>query len=116
MGYERQRPARLLFLHNGFQRHSDRKPAGRTVNSLTPSRRALDGDKIDRATWRVVVENADRQPPRFPGKRVQIGPALVEQRAAGVIIMAMDDMQIAEALRMSLGIALPKHRPFALAI
>src|ERR1700733_13284395 len=110
MGYERRRPARLLFLHNGFQRHSGRKPAEWIVNSLTPGRRTLDGDEIDRAPWTLVVENADRQPPGSPGQGVEIGSAFVEQRAFGVIIMTVDNVEVAEAFRISLGIALPQQR------
>src|SRR3984885_13422315 len=110
MGYERRRPARLLFLHNGFQRHSGRKPAERTVNSLTSGRSALDGDEVDRAARTLVVENADRQPPRSPGQCVEIGSAFVEQRSVGAIIMTVDNMEIAEAFRISLGIAFPQQR------
>ena len=104
------------FFFTTAQRHSGRKPAGRTVNSLTPGRRALDGDEIDRAARTLVVENADRQPPRSPGQCVEIGSAIVKQRTVGVIIMTVDNVEVGEAFRISLGIALPKHRPFALAI
>src|ERR1700722_367070 len=116
MGYERRRPARLLFLHNGFQRHSERKRAERTVNSLTFGRSALDGDEIDRAAGTVVVENADRQPPGSPGQCVEIGSAFVKQRTFGVIIVAVDNVEIAEALRGSLRIALPQQRLDALKV
>src|SRR5579863_3564940 len=116
MGYERRRPARLLFLHNSFQRHSGRKPAERTVNSLTSGRRALDGDEVARAARTLVVEHADRQPPRSPSQCVEIGSAFVEQRAVRMIIMTVDNVEIAEALRISLGIALPQQRLHALKI
>src|ERR1700691_341961 len=116
MGYERRWWPRLLFLHNSFQRHSCRRAGAGLADSLTLRRRSLDNDKIDRAAWPVVVENADRQPSRFPRKRVQSGSALVKQRAVRVIIMAMYDMQIAEASRISLGIAFPQQRLLALVI
>src|ERR1700733_549471 len=116
MGYERRRPARLLFLHNDFQRHSARKRAERTANTLTPGRGAFDGDEIDRAARTLVVENTDRQPPGSPSEGVEIGSAFVEQWAVGVIIVTVDNVEVAEAFRISLGIALPQQRLHALKI
>src|ERR1700722_266810 len=105
MGYERPPGTRLLFLHNHFQ-----------TNSLTRRRRSLDDDEVDRPARSVVVENADRQSSRSPGKRVQIGPPFVKQRAVGLIIMAMDNVEIAKAVGISLGIALPQQRLLPLAV
>ena len=109
-------PQDYFFFTTAFNDIPARKPAERTANSLTPGRRTLDGDEIDRAARTLVVENADRQPPRSPGQCVEIGSAFVEQRAVRVIIMTVDDMQIAEAFRISLGIALPQQRLHALKI
>src|ERR1700761_2012973 len=96
MGYERRRPPRLLFLHNGFQRLSPGK-SSRPPNSLTRGGRAVDDDEVDRAASPVVVEDANRQSPRPPGERVEVGTAPVEQRAVGIVIMAVHDVQIAVA-------------------
>src|SRR5712675_1475316 len=83
---------------------------------LALGRRSPDHDKIDRAARPGVIENADHQPSGPPRKGVQISAAFVQQRTVGIIIVAMNDVEIAVALRESLRIALPQQRRFALPI
>src|SRR5882724_13353585 len=86
----------------------NRKPQERPLAlRLSCPRCALDRDKVDRTTRPVIVENSDRQPSRPPGERVQVGTALVQQRAFGIVIMAMDNVKIRKASGISCGIALP---------
>src|ERR1700676_4802270 len=86
----------------------NRKPQERDRSlRLSCGRCALDQDKVDRTARPVIVENSDRQPSRPPGERVQVGTALVQQRAFGIVIMAMNDVKIRKACGIARGIALP---------
>ena len=96
-----------FFFTTAFNDIPVEKPGG---EALTPRRSSFDDDEIDRTTRSFVLENADCQPSRSPGQRVQIGSARVKQRAVGTIIMAMDDMEIVKAVGKSLGIALAQQR------
>src|ERR1700716_3264009 len=83
---------------------------------LTSGPRAPDHDKIDGATRPVILEDPDRQPSGPPGKRVQVGAAFAQQRPVGIIIMAVNDVEVTEATRKSLRIALPQQGRLALPI
>src|SRR5665213_3837324 len=75
---------------------------------------SADHNEIDWTAGLVVVEHTDRQPSRPPGERIQISAAFVQQRAVGVIVMAVDDVERAETIGGAFRIALPHQRRFAL--
>src|ERR1700743_1744997 len=83
---------------------------------LAPRRRPSDHDKIDGTAGRFIIEDPDRQPPGPPGERIEIGPALVQQRPFGEIIMAVNDVEIAEPAGEPLRITFPQQRRLALLI
>jgi hypothetical protein len=75
-----------------------------------------DHDEIDRTARSVIIENADRQPSGSPGERIEVGPALVQQRPFGEIIMAVNDVEIAEPSGEPFRITLAQQRRLALLI
>src|SRR5580693_3129542 len=83
---------------------------------LTRSRRIPDYNKIDRATGPVIVEHPDHQPTGPPGERIEIGAPLIQKRALGRIVMAVNDVTSPQAALESLRITLPQQRCFALLI
>jgi len=87
-----------------------------TAPLVASYRRPLDHDEIDRTTRSVIIENADRQPSRPPGERIEVGSALVQQRPFGEIIMAVNDVEIAEPFGEPLRITLVQQRRLALLI
>src|SRR6516225_10084417 len=115
MGYEQSNTARLLFIHTScfpIAPAPRRRPgvAQAFWQVLTLRRRPPDHDKIHRAARLFIVEHANGQPSGPPCKRIQVGAALIEQGAVRAIVMAMDDVELAEALGKSLRIALPQQR------
>src|SRR5436190_10736378 len=80
------------------------------------SHRSPDLDQIDRTARPVIVENPDGQPPGSPGGRVEIGAALVQERAVRIIVVAVHDVEFTKAVRLPLRIALPQQRGFALLV
>ena len=83
---------------------------------LAASWSSPDHDEIYGTTGPVVIENADRHPSCPPGQGVQIGPAFVKQRAIRAIVVAMNDVKLAEAIRTSFRVALPQQNVFVLPI
>jgi hypothetical protein len=79
-----------------------------------PGRRSLDDDQFDRPAGPVVVENPDGQPAGAPGQRIEICAAFEQQRAIGIIVVAVNDVARAETCAISLRIALPQQRGFVL--
>src|ERR1700722_4226644 len=109
--FRRLRPrSKCLTRRIGSPNRADRRA------QLAPCRRPPDLDKIDGTAGRFIIEDPDRQPSGPPGERVEIGPALVQQRPFGEIIMAVNDVEIAEPAGEPLRITLPQQRRLALLI
>ena len=78
--------------------------------------RTPDNNKIHRSAGSFVLENPDHQSSGFPSKRIEVGTAFVKQRPIGEVVMAMDHVKFAKALRKSVRIALTQEGGFALPV
>ena len=69
----------------------------------------MDFENFDRSAGRSVVKDADYKPTGVPCKRIQVGPALFENRPMCMLMMPVYDVALAVAAVVIVWIDFPYH-------
>jgi hypothetical protein len=64
-------------------------------------RLAVDFENFDRSTRRTVVKDADCRPPSIPGKGIEVGPRLLEDRPMCMPMVAVYNVELVVAAVVS---------------